>query len=239
MSRRGTGAAAATVLALLALFLPAAAARALTVDLSEFAEGEAVAVGISGGAANRIEFPETVLNAFTSSGSMDVKIVGRSALVRAEEEAELIVLTEKRRLTLMLVPEDAPSRTVILRAGAEPSRPGARGDAAQRPAARERERAAVGLVLSLLRREAPGEIPPGPRAALPGGLFLSAFASDGDGDLEASAYLVGNGGREERALREADLAADPSAVAVWAEKRTLGPGELSRAVVVRRRETGR
>ena len=52
---------------------------------------------------------------------MDVKIIGRSALVRAEDPAELIILTEKRRLTLLLVPEDVPSRTVILRGGDEPS----------------------------------------------------------------------------------------------------------------------
>ena len=237
MSRRGTGAAAA--LALLALFLRAAGAGALAVDLSDFAEGESVPVGISGEAANRVEFPEKVLGAFTSSGSMDVKIVGRSALVRAGEEAELIVLTEKRRLTLMLVPEDGPSRTVILRAGAEPSPPDGEGEAARRPAARELERSAVGLVLSLLREEAPAEVPPAPRLALPGGLFLSAFASAADGDLEAAAYLVGNGGSREAGLSEGDLAAELPAVAVWVEKGTLGPGELSRAVVVRRREAGR
>ena len=236
MSRRGSGAAA---LALLALFLLDAGAWAVSVDLSEFAEGETVPVGISGEAANRVEFPEKVLGAFTSSGSMDVKIVGRSALVRAGEEAELIVLTEKRRLTLMLVPEDGPSRTVILRAGAQAPPPGAEGDAAGRPAARELERRAVGLVLSLIREEAPAEIPPAPRLALPGGLFLSAFASAADGDLEASAYLVGNGGRREAALSEGDLAAELSAVAVWVEKGTLGPGELSRVAAVRRRGTGR
>ena len=238
MSRRGTGSGAAA-LALLALFLLAAGAWAVSVDLSDFAEGETVPVGISGEAANRVEFPEKVLGAFTSSGSMDVKIVGRSALVRAGEEAELIVLTEKRRLTLMLVPEDGPSRTVILRAGAEVSPPGGEGEEAGRPAARELERRAVGLVLSLLREEAPAEVPPAPRLAAAGGLFLSAFASAADGDLEASAYLVGNGGRREAALSEGDLASESSAVAVWVEKGTLGPGELSRAVVVRRGETGR
>lgn len=222
------------------LALPAAGARALEIDLGAVGGGEALSVAVSGGSVNRLEFPEAVMNAFTSSASMDVKIAGRSVLVKTEEEAELVALTEKRRLTLLLVPEDGPSRTVILRAPPKPSPPGeeeAQGGA--RPGARERERTAVGLVLSLLGREPPPETSAAPRAALGGGLFLSAFASAEDGDFSAEAYVVENGGRRAAALSEAALWSGPAVAAVWTEKRRLRPGESSRAVVVRRKEEAR
>lgn len=231
---------AAALSLLVSLALPAAGARALEIDLGAVGEGEAVSVGVSGGSVNRIEFPEAVMNAFTSSASMDVKIAGRSVLARTAEEAELVVLTEKRRLTLLLVPEDGPSRTVVLRAPPEPSPPGEEErEGGARPAARERERTAVGLVLSLLRREPPPEVSLAPRAALGGGLFLSPFARAEDGDFSAEAYLVENGGRSEAALAESALWSGPAVAAVWTEKRRLRPGESSRAVVVRRREEAR
>ena len=237
-----TAAVSSAALALLAVFLlPAAGAGALTMDLGGAAETETLSVAISGEGVNRLEFPETVLNAFTSSPSMDVRIAGKSALVRTGEEAELVVLTEKRRLTLLLVPEDGPSRTVILRAPAEapsPPEPGG-GESGGGAGARERERAAVGLVLSLLRQKPPPEAYAAPRAAVGGGLFLSAFASAEDGDFSAEAYLVENGGRRDAALSEAAPWSGPDAAAVWTEKRSLRPGESSRAVVVRRREAGR
>lgn len=226
---------AAAVSLLVFLALPAAGARALEIDLGAVGEGEAVSVGVSGGSVNRVEFPEAVMSAFTSNASMDVKIAGRSVLVKTEEEAELVALTEKRRLTLLLVPEDGPSRTVVLRAPPEPSPP---GEEKVEGGARERERAAVGLVLSLLRGEPPPEISAAPRAALGGGLFLSAYASAEDGDFSAEAYLVENGGRRETALAEAALWSGPAVAAVWTEKERLRPGESSRAVVVRRREAG-
>lgn len=222
------------------LALPAAGAGALEIDLGAAGGGEPLSVAVSGGSVNRIEFPEAVMNAFTSSAAMDVKIAGRSVLVRTEEEAELVALTEKRRLTLLLVPEDGPSRTVVLRAPPEPSPPGEKKERdGARPAARERERAAVGLVLSLIRREPPPEISAAPRAAIGGGLFLSAFASAEDGDFSAEAYVVRNAGRRAAALPEAALWSGPDTAAVWTEKGRLGPGESSRAVVVRRREEAR
>lgn len=222
------------------LALPAAGAGALEIDLGAVGGGEPLSVAVSGGSVNRLEFPEAVMNAFTSSASMDVKIAGRSVLVRTAEEAELVALTEKRRLTLLLVPEDGPSRTVILRAPPEPSPPGEEeGESGARRGARERERAAVGLVLSLLGREPPPGVSSAPRAALGGGLFLSAFASAEDGDFSAEAYVVQNGGRRAAALPEAALWSGPAVAAVWTEKRRLRPGESSRAVVVRRKEEAR
>ncbi len=226
---------AAAVSLLVFLALPAAGARALEIDLGAAGGGETLSVAVSGGSVNRVEFPEAVMSAFTSNASMDVKIAGRSVLVKTEEEAELVALTEKRRLTLLLVPEDGPSRTVVLRAPPEPSPP---GEEKVEGGARERERAAVGLVLSLLRGEPPPEISAAPRAALGGGLFLSAYASAEDGDFSAEAYLVENGGRRETALAEAALWSGPAVAAVWTEKGRLRPGESSRAVVVRRREAG-
>lgn len=228
------------LLALAFLALPAAGARALEMDLGAVGEGEALSVAVSGGSVNRIEFPEAVISAFTSNASLDVKIAGSSVLARTSEEAELVALTEKRRLTLLLVPEDGPSRTVVLRAPPEPSPPGEEKERnGERPGARERERTAVGLVLSLLRREPPPEVSAAPRAALGGGLFLSPFASAEDGDFSAEAYVVENGGRREAALPEAALWSGPAVAAVWTEKERLRPGESSRAVVVRTREEAR
>ena len=241
MTAAGFRALAAAALSLLVLLaLPAAGARALEIDLGSVGEGEILSVAVSGGSVNRIEFPEAVMNAFTSNASLDVKIAGRSVLARTSEEAELVALTEKRRLTLLLVPEDGPSRTVVLRAPPEPSPPGEEKErSGARPGARERERTAVGLVLSLLRREPPPEVSAAPRAALGGGLFLSPFASAEDGDFSAEAYVVENVGRSEAALPEATLWSGPAVAAVWTEKGRLRPGESSRAVVVRTREEAR
>ena len=100
-----------------ALFIFATAAAGLTIDLGKTQNSQPISLGVSSTDTNRIELPETIINAFSSSESMDVKIIGRSALVRTENPAELIILTEKRRLTLLLAPEDVPSRTLIITAG--------------------------------------------------------------------------------------------------------------------------
>ena len=94
-----------------ALFILAQAAAGLTIDLGKTQNSQPISLGVSRTDTNRIELPETIINAFSSNESMDVKIIGRSALVRTENPAELIILTEKRRLTLLLAPEDVPSRT--------------------------------------------------------------------------------------------------------------------------------
>ena len=68
-----------------ALFIFATAAAGLTIDLGKTQNSQPISLGVSSTDTNRIELPETIINAFSSSESMDVKIIGRSALVTNRE----------------------------------------------------------------------------------------------------------------------------------------------------------
>ena len=75
-----------------ALFILAQAAAGLTIDIGKTQDSQPISLGVSRTDTNRIELPETIINAFSSNEGMDVKIIGRSALVRTENPAELIIL---------------------------------------------------------------------------------------------------------------------------------------------------
>lgn len=218
-------------LAAVLLFFRYAEAKALTLDLGEMGRGETVPVAVSKNDTSTIEFPETIMNAFSSKESLDVKIFGKYALVRTETAAELIVLTEKRRLTLMLLPEDAPSRTVVIRADEERRTEGGRsGDATGR--ARAFEKVAVDLVVSLLLKVPGNEGLRPRRSEISDSLFTVRFAVEENGRLAGSAWLLENKGKKELRLSESMFRADPETVAVALEKRILLPGESTRAAVV-------
>lgn len=225
------------VLAAALFALAAAAASALTLDLGEIREGEPVPVAVSRAETNRIEFPETIINAFSSSGGMDVRITGRSALVRTEDPAELIVLTEKRRVTLLLSPEEVPSRTVIMRDGEAPS-PGPGGEAAGAQAL-PYERAITELVLSLASRRIGMEKSPGEEREISPSLLLARRARAASPPFFASLYTVRNSGSETASLTESMFSVGPETVAVGMERDRLSPGESSRVFVVTREEPGR
>ena len=208
-----------------------ASAWALTVNLGEHSYGKPISLSLSQKEANRIEFPEAVINAFSSNERIDVKIIGSSALVRTEKPAELIVLTEKRRLTLLLSPEDVPSRTIIIRKQGEAERKKPEGTNTALP----QERAVTRLVLSLAR-EVSGKTP-GRERNISEGLYLSRLGSSVTEPLLASAYLVENRGASPAALEESMFSRGPETVAVGMESVWLGPGESARVYVVTRKET--
>ncbi len=221
-----------------AFFIFAAAATALTIDLGKTHDSRPISLGISRTDANRVELPETIINAFSSSELMDVKIIGRSALIRAEDPAELIILTEKRRLTLLLVPEDVPSRTVIMRDGDDPS-PDPVRETAGGVEALPYEKAITDLVVSLASKSAPAEKISEKEQKLPGSLFLARLGHAASPPFFASLYVVRNGGSRSAALAERMFFSDPQTVAVGMERDELGPGESSRVFVVTKKEPGR
>jgi hypothetical protein len=218
-----------------ALFTFAAAATALTIDLGKTREEEPISLGISRTDASRIELPETIINAFSSSGSIDVKIIGRSALVRTEDPAELIILTEERRLTLLLSPEEGPSRTVIMRDGDPPSTdPSKKTAGGTEPL--PYERAITDLVLSLASENPPdGEISRNEQK-LTDSLFIAHRAEMASPPFFASLYVVRNSGSEAAALTESMFLAGPQTVAVGMERDELSPGESGRIFVVTKKE---
>lgn len=217
------------------LFAFAAAAASTTIDLGETREGEPVSIGISRTDANRIELPETIINAFSSSGSMDVKIIGRSALVRTEDPAELIILTEKRRLTLLLSPGEGPSRTVIMRDGDPPSpHPAREGAGGTEPL--PYEKAITDLVLSLASENPPAGETPGKEQKLEGSLLLAHRAQMASPPFFATLYVVRNSGGETASLTESMFIAGPETVAVGMERGELSPGESGRIFVVTKKE---
>ena len=221
-----------------AFFALNAAAAALTIDLGETRGEEPISLGISRTDANRIELPETIINAFSSNGSIDVKIIGRSALVRTEDPAELIILTEKRRLTLLLSPEEGPSRTVIMRGGDAPSQDPAEevaGAAEPLPY----ERAITDLVLSLASEDPPAEEISAKEQKLSDSLFLAHRAEMASPPFFASLYVVRNSGSETAALTESMFLDGPETVAVGMERSELAPGESSRVFVVTKKEPRR
>lgn len=221
-----------------AFFTLAATAAALTIDLGKIRGEEPVSLGVSRTDTNRIELPETIINAFSSSGSIDVKIIGRSALVRTEDPAELIILTEKRRLTLLLSPEEGPSRTVIMRDGDAPSPdPGKKTAGGAEPL--PYERAITDLVVSLAAENPPaGEIREKGQK-LSGSLFLAHRAEAASPPFFASLYVVRNSGSETAALTESMFLAGPETVAVGMERDELAPGESGRVFVVTKKEPRR
>lgn len=221
-----------------AFFTLSAAADALTIDLGETRGEEPISLGISRADANRIELPETIINAFSSSGSIDVRIIGRSALVRTGQRAELIILTEKRRLTLLLSPEEGPSRTVIMRDGGETS-PEAAKKAAGAAEPLPYEKAVTDLVLSLASDNPPaGEIPENEQK-LSDSLFLAHRAEAASPPFFASLYIVRNSGSEAAALTESMFLSGPETVAVGIESDELAPGESARVFVVTKKEPRR
>lgn len=224
---------------LLAVFFAfAGAGAAVTIDLGGTREGEPVSLGISRTEANRIELPETVINAFSSNGSMDVKIIGRSVLVRTEDPAELIILTEKRRLTLLLSPEEGPSRTTIIRDEDEPSQ-GPDEAAAGGPEPLAYEKAITDLVISLARDGSPAGETRGKERKLSRSLHLARRAQRASPPFFATLYVARNSGSETAALKESMFLASPGTVAVGMERDELGPGESGRVFVVTKKEPGR
>ena len=222
-----------------AFFIFAAAAAALTIDLEKIPDSRPISLEVSGTDINRIELPETIVNAFSSSESMDVKIIGNSALVRTENPAELIILTEKRRLSLLLVPEETPSRTVIMRSGDTPS------DLPDKKAGRSEameplpyEKAITDLVISLAARPVAAGKTPEKEIELADSLFLARLGEAASPPLFASLYAVRNGSARRRALTEGMFSADPKTVAVGMEKDELLPGESARVFVVTKKEPG-
>ena len=221
-----------------ALFTFAAAAAALTIDLGKAREEEPISLGISRTDANRIELPETIINAFSSNGLIDVKIIGRSALVRTEDPSELIILTEKRRLTLLLSPEEGPSRTVIMRDGDPPS-PDPAKETAGATEPLPYEKAITDLVLSLASESPPaGEISE-EEQKLTGSLLLAHRAEMASPPFSASLYVVRNSGSEAAGLTESMFFDGPETVAVGMERDELAPGESGRIFVVTKKEPRR
>ncbi len=215
-----------------ALFAFAQAAAALTIDLGGAPQEKPVSLEVSRTDTNRIELPETVTNAFSSSGAMDVKIIGRSVLVRTEEPAELIILTEKRRLTLLLSPEEGPSRTAIIRDRDSPS-PGPAGGTQALPY----EEAITDLVLSLARdNSTTGEKK---EQKLSRSLHVARGAQAAAPPFLATLYVVRNSGSGTVALSESMFLVSPETVAVGMERASLGPGEWGRVFVVTKKEPPR
>jgi len=221
-----------------AFFTLNAAATALTIDLGKTRGEEPISLGISRTDANRIELPETIINAFSSNGSIDVKIIGRSALVRTEDPAELIILTEKRRLTLLLSPEEGPSRTVIMRDGDSPS-PDSSKETTGATEPLPYERAITDLVLSLASDGSQAEEISEKEQKLSGSLLLAHRAEAASPPFFASLYVVRNSGSETAALTESMFLSGPETVAVGMESVELAPGESSRVFVVTRKEPRR
>ena len=218
-------------------FIFAAGAAGLTIDLAKTRDSEPMSLAVSRGDANRIELPETIINAFSSSESIDVKIIDRSALVRTEDPAELIILTEKRKLTLLLIPEDVPSRTVIMRAGDAPA--AGPGEDAESPRSVEPlpyEKAITDLVVSLASGRAPAEKISEKERKLQDSLFLARRAATASPPFFASLYVVRNGSSKNAALKESMFSADPETVAVGMERDELLPGESARVFVVTKKE---
>ena len=219
-----------------ALFALSQAAAALTIDLGGRREGEPVSLDVSRTDTNRIELPETVINAFSSNEAMDVKIIGRSVLVRTEDQAELIILTEKRRLTLLLSPEQGPSRTAIIR-GKDTQPPDPDTDAAGATQALPYERAITNLVVSLAKDASPagreGE------QKLSRSLRIARGAEAAEPPFFAALYIVRNSGSETVALEESMFLDSPETVAVGMERVELGPGDAGRVFVVTKKEPPR
>ncbi len=219
-----------------ALFTFAPAAAALTIDLGGTREGEPISLDVSRTDTNRIEFPETVINAFSSNGAMDVKIIGRSVLIRTEEQAELIILTEKRRLTLLLSPEQGPSRTAIIRDKDIPS-PDPDKEAAGGTEPLPYERAITDLVVLLAKDGSPAGREK--EQKLSRSLRIARRAEAASPPFFAALYIVRNSSPETVALEESMFLADPETVAVGMERGELGPGEAGRVFVVTKKEPPR
>jgi len=88
----------------------------------EPSEAKSIFVTVSLKDINRIEMPEDVVEAL-SSKPIDVKVKGRNIFVKLSDfqPAELFITTEKRTLSLILVPKDIPAETVIVRDRSEES----------------------------------------------------------------------------------------------------------------------
>jgi conjugal transfer pilus assembly protein TraK len=104
-------------LILLSVLILITVIRAHATTVIEPNDEKSVFVTVSGKDINRIEMPEPVIEAL-SSKAIDVKVKDRNIFVKLTDShpAELFISTQKRTISLILVPKDIPAETILIRA---------------------------------------------------------------------------------------------------------------------------
>ena len=219
------------------LFFSTVTARGYTINLDKRDKNEPITLALSRNDTNRIEFPETVINAFSSKQSIDVRIVGHSALVKTQEPAELIVLTEKRRLTLMLLPKDIPSRTVIITTDDDEVSLKTERKFAKDGIPLAWEKRIIDLLLFFIQQNT--ELPKdAEKTEISNSLFLYSVGNFSDGDLAISVYTLKNTAKEKQQISERMFyTAFPRTVAVGIDQDIVLSEESARVFVITKRNT--
>lgn len=186
---------------------------------------------------NRIELPEDIAEGL-SSKAVDVKIKGSSLFVKlpdSPQPAELFVITDERTISLILVPKDIPSETIIVKEGN--GNGGGQGGIAL--ASADYEGHIKNIVLALSSGTAPDGYSEKPiqeaELVSMGNLTLKKEYGIENHVFEGAKYIIHNSGASKVVLSE-DMFSGWEGVAVGLNRLELYPQETGNLFIVKRKK---
>lgn len=195
-------------------------------------EEKSVFVTVSEKDINRIEMPESVIEAL-SSKAIDVKVKDRNIFVKLSDShpAELFISTQKRTISLILVPKDIPAETILVRDkgnnfsfSSNPSEESSYEDAIKK------------IVISLSKETVPSgyiEIHPKGNEQTLSGLSAKRVYEIQGTVFGGERYEIKNTGSSDVSLSE-EMFYGEGILAVSFDKYTLSPNEACRLFIVKR-----
>jgi conjugal transfer pilus assembly protein TraK len=212
--------------------------KALAMVVIEPSDAKSIFVTVSLKDINRIEMPEDVVEAL-SSKPIDVKVKGRNIFVKLLDStpSELFITTEKRTISLILIPKDIPAETVIVRDKVEGSTSYTSGFTSSGMAYEE----TIKEIIFSLAREIPlaGYIPVYPKSEEETLWGLSAkrvYVIQGL-TVQGEKYEIKNTSEQDMDLSE-EMFYEEGVLAVSLSKYALKPNETARLFIVRRIQHG-
>jgi len=212
--------------------------KALATVVIEPSDAKSVFVTVSLKDINRIELPEDVVEAL-SSKPIDVKIKGRNIFVKLLDStpSELFITTEKRTISLILIPKDIPAETVIVRDKVEGSTSYTSGFTSSGMAYEE----TIKEIIFSLAKEIPlaGYIPVYPKSEeeiLQGLSAKKVYVIQGL-MVQGEKYEIKNTSEQDMDLSE-EMFYEEGVLAVSLSKYALKPNERATLFIVRRIQHG-
>ena len=193
---------------------------------------KSVFVTVSEKDINRIEMPESVIEAL-SSKAIDVKVKDRNIFVKLLDShpAELFISTQKRTISLILVPKDIPAETILVR-----DKENNLSSSSNPPEESSYEDVIKKIVISLSKGIVPSgyiEIhPKGNEQTLSGLSAKKMYVIQGP-VFQGEKYEIKNTGSLDVSLSE-EMFYKEGILAVSLDKYTLSPNEACRLFIVKR-----
>lgn len=223
---------ASRALILLSVLILIVETKAHATTVIEPNDEKSVFVTVSEKDINRIEMPEPVIEAL-SSKAIDVKVKDRNIFVKLSDShpAELFISTQKRTISLILVPKDIPAETILVRAKENNI-----SSSLSLSVDDSYEDVIKKIVTSLSKENAPSgyiEIHPKEAEKTLSGLSAKKVYEIQGPVFEGERYEIKNTGSSDVSLSE-EMFYKEGILAVSLDKYTLSPNEACRLFIVKR-----